>query len=218
MNSTIKTTWRDVLKRYIIKYDIENKYIKEKCNNKLTIYPKFNNIFKCFNYFDIHSTKIVILGQDPYHGPNQATGLCLGVENKKIPPSLRNIGKLLKSDLECELEDYTLEKWAKQGVLLLNTALTVLHKSPCSHIKWWSPFTEKIIEYLNDECEGIIFVAWGAFAYKKLAKVNTQKHHLLVSSHPSPLSYSRTYGKFPSFKDSKVFSKINALLDKPIDW
>ena len=218
MNSTIKTTWGDILKRYIIKYDIENKYIKEKCNNKLTIYPKFNNIFKCFNYFDIHSTKIVILGQDPYHGPNQATGLCFGVENKKIPPSLRNIGKLLKSDLKCELEDYTLEKWAKQGVLLLNTALTVLHKSPCSHIKWWSPFTGKIIEYLNDECEGIIFVAWGAFAYKKLAKVNTQKHHLLVSSHPSPLSYSRTYGKFPSFKDSKVFSKINALLDKPIDW
>jgi len=211
----LPTDWRDILLLFL-KTDIEDKYLEQ---SMFEMYPLPKVIFRCFDYFDIKSTKVVILGQDPYHGPGQATGLCFGVENGiRPPPSLKNIGKLLKSDLKRELSDYTLENWAKQGILLLNTALTVQHKSPCSHMKWWSPFTEQIIDYLNDECKGIVFVAWGAFAYKKLAKINTKKHHLLVSSHPSPLSYSRTYGKFPSFKDSKVFSRINAILDEPIEF
>jgi uracil-DNA glycosylase len=191
-------------------------------DQKLSIYPKNESIFRCFNYFDLNETKVVILGQDPYHGPNQATGLCFGVNNncKPIPPSLKNIAKELKSDLNIDLSDWTLENWAKQGVLLLNSALTVTQGKPGSHMKIWSNFTKSIIDFLNKQEKSIIFVAWGAFAHNKLQNID-KKHKLIVSSHPSPLSVYKKYKNFPPFSGSKPFSKINEILkeeNKHINW
>ena len=124
----------------------------------------------------------MILGQDPYHGENQATGLSFGVNNLKPPPSLKNIAKVLKQDLNRELLDYSLENWAKQGILLLNTALTVIESQPGSQIKIWQKFTEFIINYLNENYNKIIFIAWGAFAYKQFKTLDLTKHYLIVSS------------------------------------
>ena len=188
-------------------------------NNGIGIYPKREHIFRCFTYFDVKKTKVVLLGQDPYHGKDEATGLCFGVEkHMKMPPSLKNIKSELINDLNIELEDSSLEKWAQQGVLLLNTALSVRHKSPTSNMKMWLKFTEYIIDYVNKNCEGVVFVAWGAFAYKKLENIDKSKHKLIVSSHPSPLSNYKKFGEYPSFKNSKPFSKINNLLGYNINF
>ena len=182
----------------------------------MNIFPKSENIFKAFKYFELNETKIVILGQDPYHSPNQATGLAFGVNPnlcKSIPPSLKNIVKELKNDVNIELEDYTLENWAKQGVLLLNASLTVIQGKPASQMKLWSDFTSYIIEELNKCEEQIIFVAWGAFAHNKLINIDTNKHKLIISSHPSPLSVYKKYKEYPCFNGSKPFSKINDYLE-----
>ena len=163
--------------------------------------------------FELEDTKVVIIGQDPYHGVNQATGLCFGINNNtKIPPSLKNIAKELKNDLNIELKDYTLEYWAKQGILLLNSSLTVTKGKPGSHIQKWNKFTSFIIDELNKLNTSIIFVAWGSFAHNKLKDINLEKHKLLVSSHPSPLSVYKQYKSYPAFNGSKPFSKINNLL------
>lgn len=213
----ISTGWREILMKIIEECpDVEEKYQLElnKFQDSLQIYPEKGNIFRCFNYFNPQDTRVIILGQDPYHGPDQAIGLSFGVdEGMKQPPSLKNIFK----KLDTPRTKTTLEWWAKQGVLMLNTALTVRHKTPGSHLKWWLPFTKKIINYLNKEEPSKIFVAWGAFAHNLLKDVG-EKHHLIVSSHPSPLSYSRKYGNYPSFKDSEPFKNINTRLIKPIDW
>jgi len=209
--NNIKTDWRDFIIKLLNKYpQIQKKYDDE--SNILTeiigIYPPINNIFRCFDYFDIDDTKVVILGQDPYHGPNQAIGLCFGVNtDQKIPPSFRNIEK----KIPYATTDSTLESWAKQGVLMLNASLTVRHKSPASHMKIWKEFTSAIIEHINKQCDNVIFVAWGAFAYRKYkdANIDINKHKLIVSSHPSPLSYSRKLKEFPSFKDNNPFLIIN---------
>ena len=200
----IKSTWKTVILNKNVHI-----ILNELTNNN--IFPKYNDIFKCFNYFDIKETRVVILGQDPYHSPNQATGLCFGV-NHKPPPSLKNIEKELLNDLNIKLSDYSLEKWAKQGILLLNSALTVIEGKPSSHIKLWNDFTNHIIEKLNEQENSIIFVAWGAFAHNKLINIDTQKHYLLVSSHPSPLSVYKKYKTYPAFYGSKPFSKINNIL------
>ncbi len=185
----------------------------------IPIYPKPENIFRAFHYFDPEKCKIVIIGQDPYHGPNQATGLCFGTEcQDKLPPSLRNIEKKMMEELDRPIQDYTLEKWARQGILLLNTALTVRHKSPASHAKWWRNFTNYIVNYLNEKQNNIIFVAWGAHAHNILDNIDTNKHSLIVSSHPSPLSYSRAYKSYPSFKETKLFTRLIELLNDSIEF
>ena len=185
----------------------------------LEIYPKQEDILKCFKYFDFENTKVVIIGQDPYHGPNQATGLAFGC-NIKPPPSLKNIENELKSDTNFKITDYTLEKWALQGVLLLNTSLSVLQSKPTSHVTLWNTFTQFIIDKLMNSEKPIVFVAWGAFAHCKLLKLDTNKHHIIVSSHPSPLSVMKPYKQFPPFYNSKPFSKINSLLqqEEKIHW
>ena len=220
----IPTNWSKVIKMYPNLKDIENflEEEKNKFGDDLPTFPHFENIFKCFHYFNTGDTKVVILGQDPYHGKDHAIGLCFGVSKKtKIPPSLRNIQNELVTNVGIDLTCKTLEYWAKQGVLLLNAALTVRMKSPASHMKIWLPFTKYIIDHLNQASwryENMVFVAWGAFAYDKLKNINQKRHHLIVSSHPSPLSARRKYKEFPAFLGSKPFSKINALLTEKIHW
>ena len=233
--NNIKKTWLNIFNNYNSLYSKEDKKhldnillsienLKKEyteCELDLTIFPKQEHIFKCFQYFELNETKVVILGQDPYHGPNQAIGLCFGV-NTKPPPSLKNIAKELKNDIDVELNDYSLEKWAKQGVLLLNASLSVIQGKPASQMGLWNDFTNHIIKELNDSHNSIIFVAWGAFAYEKLKNINTNKHHIIISSHPSPLSVTKKFKQFPSFSSSKPFSKINNILTnnnkKIIEW
>lgn len=190
--------------------------------DNLDIYPSNENIFKCFNFCDFNEIKVVIIGQDPYHGPKMATGLCFAVnDGTKIPPSLRNITDELKNDLDIDLDDITLEKWAKQGILLMNAAFTVIQGSPGSQMSIWSKFTDYIISELSKR-EKIIFVAWGAFAFNKFKDINSDTNYLICSSHPSPLSCYKQFKDFPAFKGSKPFSKINNKLlewgETPINW
>jgi uracil-DNA glycosylase len=186
-----------------------------KFRDHLEIYPSNENIFKCFDYCDISEIKVVIIGQDPYHGPNQATGLSFAVKSETpMPPSLRNINNELRADIGIDLVDISLEHWAKQGVLLLNASLSVIQGKPGSQMRLWCYFTDYVISKLNEQENPIIFLAWGAFAHTKLSAINTEKHHVLVSSHPSPLSCYKNYKQFPAFKGSKPFSKINELLIK----
>lgn len=217
----ISTNWKKIIEEYPKLNEIFEflKQERDTFADTLEIYPPQDKIFESFKFFDLEKTKVVILGQDPYHGPNQAIGLSFAVSNNvKSPPSLRNIQNELVSDIGVDLVSKNLKHWASQGVLLLNSALTVRQKTPASHMKVWLPFTKFIIDYLNNKCSGIIFVAWGAFAYDKLKDIDKSKHHLLVSSHPSPLSALRKYRDFPSFKGSKPFSKINTYLKEKIIW
>ena len=206
----VKTSFKEVIESYP-HFDQLSSFI-----NSNSYYPSKKDVFRCF---DIDQIKVVILGQDPYHGPNQAIGLAFGVNDHiKNPPSLKNIEKELKQDLNLELSSSTLEQWAKQGVLLLNAALTVKPRTPTSHMDLWLPFTKYIIDYLNKNYEGIVYVAWGAFAYDKLKDVDMVKNELFVSSHPSPFSAYRKFREFPSFLGSKIFSRINEVLDEKIKW
>ena len=218
-NSKIKDSWKTLFTKYNIKYETKNKSLNNILdsfkNSQFNIYPKAENIFKCFEYFESNKTKVVILGQDPYHGANQATGLCFGInENITIPPSLKNIIKELKNDLNINLTNNSLENWAQQHILMLNASLTVIEKKPNSQAALWCDFTDFIIDELNNNEEPIIFVAWGAFAHNKLKNIDTCKHRLIVSSHPSPLSVYKKYKTFPAFQDSKPFSQINEILQK----
>ena len=177
------------------------------------IYPSQDNILKAFNICPFNKIKIVIIGQDPYHGINQATGLCFGVQkNNKFPPSLKNINEELKNDLMTDIKDSTLEHWGQQGVLLLNSSLTVVNGKPGSHMKLWSDFTDFIISQINEHLDNIIFILWGQFALNKIKFIDKNKHHFLISSHPSPLSVTKNLSIYPSFKNSKPFSKSNEIL------
>lgn len=218
-NTKIKDSWKTLFSKYNNKYETKNKTLNNILdslkNNEFNIYPKVENIFKCFEYFESNETKVLILGQDPYHGLNQATGLCFGInENLIIPPSLKNIIKELKNDLNITLTNNSLENWAQQNILMLNASLTVIEKKPNSQATLWFDFTDFIIDELNKNEEPIIFVAWGAFAHNKLKNIDTSKHYLIVSSHPSPLSVYKKYKTFPSFQGSKPFSQINEILQK----
>lgn len=221
--NNIKTKWKDVIKSFINenpeKWATLNTNLQpEKLDNFLEIYPKPENIFKCFDFFDPEDTKVVILGQDPYHGKNQAMGVCFGVPKEaKSPPSLKNIEKELFEDVNKIIKSKDLYYWAEQGVLMLNASLTVLESTPASHMKLWKDFTTYIIDYLNKQNEKIVFVAWGAFAYKKFLDINN-KHYVLVSSHPSPFSCRKQFRQFPSFLGSKPFSTINSILENNIIW
>ncbi|MEF9990760.1 MAG: uracil-DNA glycosylase [Romboutsia sp.] len=183
------------------------------------IYPDKYDIFNALKYTSYKDTKILILGQDPYHGENQAHGFSFSVKpNVKIPPSLSNIYKELKSDLDYFIPNNGyLISWANQGVLLLNTALTVRSHEANSHKnRGWEIFTDKIISLLNDKDEPVIFILWGANARKKKELIDDSKHYVLEAHHPSPLSASR------GFFGCKHFSKANEILiglgKKTIDW
>ena len=173
------------------------------------IYPKPSQIFAAFDHTPFDRVRVVILGQDPYHGPGQAHGLCFSVRpDVRPPPSLVNIFKELKSDLGIDRPEHGyLVSWADQGVLLLNSVLTVRDGEPGSHQgHGWERFTDRVIHLLNDQKRGIVFVLWGSYAQKKGAFINSQKHLVLQGPHPSPLSASR------GFFGSRPFSKINSYL------
>ena len=217
----LTTGWREVILAFSEWDALEKAYEKKVSTFKdyMEIYPSVEKIFHCFNYFEPYDTNIMILGQDPYHGPGQATGLCFGVNDEiKHPPSLKNIEKELMNDVGAVLKSSSLKEWAKQGILLMNASLCVLCKSPSSCMKIWKSFTEYIIDYINKNCKKVIFVAWGAFAHGRLSGIDVKKHMLLVSSHPSPLSANRSYRQYPSFIGSRPFSRINAHLERKISW
>lgn len=184
-----------------------------------TIYPDMYHIYEALNLTSFEDVKVVILGQDPYHGPNQAHGLCFSVQPEvKIPPSLVNIYKELQSDLGCYIPNNGyLEKWAKQGILLLNTVLTVRAHEAFSHRnKGWETFTDQVIKALNDREDPVIFLLWGSPARKKKALITKGHHRIFECAHPSPLSASR------GFFGCQHFSKTNHILKElgkePIDW
>jgi uracil-DNA glycosylase len=184
-----------------------------------TVYPQEKDVFNALKYTPFNKVKVVIIGQDPYHGPNQAHGLSFSVQaGIKIPPSLINIFKELNRDLEVAIPSHgCLEPWARQGVLLLNSVLTVTQKKPQSHAKLgWQKYTDTIIKSLNSHNDAIVFMLWGAQAQKKSALILNPKHLILTAAHPSPLSVYR------GFIGCKHFSKCNAWLQshqrEPINW
>jgi len=184
-----------------------------------TIYPKGNQIFNAFDHTPFDRVKVVVLGQDPYHEPGQAHGLCFSVNDGiSLPPSLQNIYKELQDDLGIvPSASGNLERWAKQGVLLLNATLTVrAHLAGSHQNKGWEEFTDAVIHKIADEKEHIVFILWGAYAQKKGAFINPYKHLVIRSAHPSPLSVYR------GFFGSKPFSKTNEYLigtgQTPIEW
>ncbi len=194
-------------------------FLRHEKDAKKTIYPKSADIFKAFEYTPLDKVKVVILGQDPYHGVGQAHGLCFSVPPSiALPPSLQNIYKELNEDLGiAPVKHGYLVPWAKQGVLLLNSVLTVEKGLAASHQgKGWETFTDQVIATLNQQQRPIAFVLWGAYAQRKGAAIDTTKHLVLKSVHPSPLSVYR------GFFGSKPFSQINHFLVKngqtPIDW
>ena len=194
------------------------KFLKQEYSTQ-TIYPNMHDIFNCFKLTDYSSVKAVILGQDPYHGYGQAHGLCFSVQRGiKPPPSLVNIYKELKSDLGIEIPTHgELTSWARQGVLLLNTVLTVREGNPNSHKDCgWQWFTDEVIKLLNNRDKPIVFILWGGNARSKKKFIDQKRHFIIESAHPSPLS------AYNGFLGSKPFSKTNELLlsanIEPINW
>ena len=191
---------------------VENEYASGEC------FPPKDQIFRAFELTPFENIKVVIIGQDPYHNDFQANGLCFSVsENVKAPPSLKNIFTELNNDLGIERTKTELNDWAEQGVLLLNTTLSVRAHSPNSHKDLgWEKFTDFVIKEISENRENIVFVLWGAFAQKKEELIDYSKHFILKSAHPSPFSVYR------GFYGSKPFSKINEYLEsknlKPISW
>lgn len=209
MNYKVNNNWDIILKDEYEKEYFKNlvNYINEEYNNK-TVYPLKENIFKALEYTDYNDIKVVILGQDPYHGEGEAQGLSFSIPNDiRITPSLRNIFKELKNDLNIERTNTDLSDWAKQGVLLLNAILTVCKDTPLSHKdKGWEIFTDEIIKKINEREEPVVFILWGNYARSKKKLITNKNHYIIESAHPSPLSASR------GFFDSKPFSKTNDIL------
>ena len=216
----IGNSWDELLKEEFNKEYFKDllEFIKEEYKTKV-IYPKKNEIFNAFRYTDFNNVKVVILGQDPYHGPNQAEGLAFSVSNSVIkPPSLKNIFKELESDLKIQFPELnSLKPWAKQGVLLLNSVLTVEEHKPASHKnRGWETFTDEVIKKLNEREEPIVFILWGNYSKEKNVYITNPKHYVIESVHPSPFSARN------GFFGSKPFSKTNNFLKennlKEIDW
>lgn len=220
-SNNVAASWRDILKR-----EAEAEYFKKirvftKAERSIgkQIYPVEEDVFAALHHTPLSQVKAVILGQDPYHGPGQAHGLCFSVKKGvPPPPSLVNIFKELSSDLGIPRPSHgCLTKWAEQGVLLLNAVLTVEDGKPGSHAEiGWQRFTDAVIAAVNQERKGVVFLLWGAYAQKKSVMIDPSKHHLLMAPHPSPLSASR------GFLGCKHFSKANELLrlqgHSEIDW
>lgn len=221
-NVKLESSWKQQLGSEFHKPYMLNlkEFLKTEKSEGKIIYPKGEEYFLALNSTPFDQVKVVILGQDPYHGPNQAHGLCFSVKpGVDIPPSLKNIYKELKQDLGIVAPSKVgfLDSWAKQGVLLLNAVLTVEAGRAGSHAgKGWEEFTDQVIRTINDNREGIIFVLWGAYAQKKGAFIDRKKHFVIEAPHPSPLSAHR------GFLGSRPFSKINEYLEKqgksPINW
>ncbi len=220
MDVRIEESWKQILSQEFEKEYFEKlvAFVKQEYKTN-TVYPPAKHIFSAFDYCTFNDLKVVIIGQDPYHGKGQAHGLCFSVnEGIKKPPSLQNIFKELKSDIGKEIpESGNLEHWAKQGILLLNATLTVRASSAGSHQnKGWETFTDAVIKEISDRKEGIVFILWGAYAQKKGAVISQEKHYVLKSAHPSPFS------AYNGFFGNKHFSKTNEYLRKigrkPIEW
>jgi uracil-DNA glycosylase len=216
----IEESWKQILnEQFAADYFLRMKERLVEEKKKFVIYPPGSQIFSAFNYTPFDQVKVVILGQDPYHGPGQANGLCFSVSaGIKKPPSLENIFKELKSDLGIPIpESGNLEKWAKQGVLLLNASLSVRANTANSHSDLgWHIFTDEVIKQLSEKRKGIIFLLWGLFAQGKEYYIDQSKHYVLKAAHPSPFS------AYNGFFGCKHFSRTNELLRfhgmKEIDW
>ena len=221
MNVNIHESWENVLvnefnKPYFkdLLAFVEQEYADYKC------FPPKNQIFSAFNHCHFDDVKIVIIGQDPYHGMDQANGLCFSVNDGiSHPPSLINVFKEINSDLDLQYpESGNLERWAKQGVLLLNATFTVrAHQAGSHQKKGWETFTNAVIKTISDEKKGVVFLLWGGFAKQKVKLVDENKHQIFTSGHPSPLSANRGY-----WFGNRHFSKTNLYLTEkgydPIKW
>lgn len=211
--------WLNVLKPEFEKpyfSDLKSFLVRER--EQFTVYPPGNRIFAAFDYTPFEEVEVVILGQDPYHGPGQANGLCFSVsDGVRQPPSLVNIFKELKTDVGCDIPlSGNLEKWAKQGVFLLNATLTVRANTAGSHQnKGWEQFTDSVIKTLSDKKENLVFLLWGNYAKAKAELIDANKHLVLTAAHPSPLARGAFFG-------CKHFSKTNEYLGakgkKTINW
>ena len=208
-----------------LKSEIESEYFQELQKvvhleyNEHLIYPAQEDVFNAFNYCKIDKLKVVLIGQDPYHGKGQANGLCFSVNaNQKSPPSLKNIFKELKTDLIVEPENGDLSHWAKQGVLMLNTVLTVKEGQANSHAGLgWEKFTKAVIKTIAEEKKGIVFLLWGGYAQKFEKLIDAEKHCILKSGHPSPLSANRGFWFGNNhFSQTNIFLKSNGKLE--IAW
>ena len=220
MDVKIEPQWKEKLSGEFDKEYFANlvKFLHaEKAAGK-TIYPPGGLIFNAFALTPFDKVKVVILGQDPYHGPNQAHGLSFSVPDSITPPpSLKNIYKEIKTDLGIKLnKNGNLENWAKQGVFLLNAVLTVRAGEPTSHSRiGWTEFTDAVIKCISDNTQGVVFMLWGNFARSKKDLIDSSKHYILEAAHPSPLARGASFG-------CRHFSKCNAILGRlgktPIDW
>lgn len=220
INPNIDESWKLVLKQEFDStyFQTLTEFLKEE-KKQFTIYPPGSQIFSAFNHTPFNRVKVVILGQDPYHGPGQAHGLCFSVpDGIPKPPSLINIFKEINADLGIPIpQSGNLTRWTEQGVLLLNAILTVRADTPTSHQnKGWEKFTDAVIRNLSEKRKDLIFLLWGNYAIAKEALIDGNRHFILKAAHPSPLSASR------GFMGCKHFSKANEILDKlglnPIDW
>lgn len=220
MNVQIESSWKEQLAE-----EFEKDYFRQLTEfvraeyHAQTCYPPGNLIFNAFNLCPFDQVKVVILGQDPYHGPGQAHGLCFSVnDGVPFPPSLQNIFKEIKADLGVEIPATgNLTRWAEQGVLLLNSILTVRAHQAASHQKQgWEEFTDAVIRTLSQKCNHLVFILWGAYAQKKGAVIDRERHLVLTSAHPSPLS------AYHGFFGNKHFALANAYLEQygktPIQW
>ncbi|ALD01180.1 uracil-DNA glycosylase [Acinetobacter sp. TTH0-4] len=218
----LDASWKSALSEFLLSTKMEELkqfLVAEKNADKL-IYPPSSLIFNALNTTPLSHVKVVIIGQDPYHGPNQANGLSFSVQKGlALPPSLRNIFHELNTDLNIPISKHgNLTAWATQGVLLLNSVLTVEAGQPTSHQKQgWEDFTDHVIDVLNEQCEHIVFILWGAYAQRKGQRIDPNKHLILKAAHPSPLAANRG-----GFFGCKVFSKTNNYLKQngiePINW
>lgn len=217
----LEPSWKARVGDYLLRPEMRalSTFLRERAAAGARIFPPARNIFAAFDATPFEQVKVVILGQDPYHGPGQAHGLCFSVQpGVPVPPSLQNMFKELERDLGIARPDHGyLMPWAQQGVLLLNAVLTVEQGSPGSHQgKGWEGFTDHVVEVLDREREGLVFMLWGSYAQKKGAIVDPRRHRVLRTTHPSPLSAHR------GFLGSGHFSAANDYLRRrgmaPIDW
>ncbi|WP_151894318.1 uracil-DNA glycosylase [Patiriisocius marinistellae] len=221
MKINIEASWKRVLEA-----EFEKEYFKNLINfvkteySKYTCFPPGKSIFSAFEHAPFNDVKVVIIGQDPYHGQGQANGLCFSVaDGIAIPPSLQNIYKEIKTDLNIDIPgNGNLEHWASQGVLLLNATLTVRAHQAGSHQKrGWEKFTDAVIHEISTKREGVVFLLWGGYAKKKGAKIDNTKHLVLTSGHPSPLSANRGYW-FGNSHFSKTNNYLISQKKSPIVW
>lgn len=215
----ITKNWDNILKGEYNKdyFKRLRSFLKEEYSTKIC-YPKKEEIFNALKYTNYEDVKVVILGQDPYHGENEAHGFCFSVRSTvKRPPSLNNILKELYDDLKIVRKENELTSWAEQGVLLLNSVLTVVKDTPLSHRGiGWEEFTDSIIKKINEKDSTVVYILWGSYARSKKYLITNPKHYIIESAHPSPLSANK------GFFGSKPFSKTNEILIKnnmkPINW